>query len=187
MFEIRIICERDDTDRIVTALDSAFTAGTVSVYPSRDGKRNRLYVAADHREPAADRWPTPEKAYALAPSIISEIGWTARTARAVVGRPFEDPLAREFWLRKAAVLDRIALTEEADGIHGDAIELATRAAQRLMDVDDAAVSCDQRGYVRHQYDLWRRQEQRAESVAAGRCPNCQWPERDCNCADHPDA
>ncbi|MFG2789973.1 MazG-like family protein [Streptomyces sp. NPDC048419] len=28
---------------------------------------------------------------------------------------------------------------------------------------------------------------RAALIAAGRCPNCQWPAQDCNCADHPDA
>ncbi|QCX79102.1 hypothetical protein C9F11_27500 [Streptomyces sp. YIM 121038] len=28
---------------------------------------------------------------------------------------------------------------------------------------------------------------RAELIAAGRCPNCQWLTYQCNCADHPDA
>ncbi|WP_055600817.1 hypothetical protein [Streptomyces aureus] len=101
--------------------------------------------------PAEKDWPTPEKAYAKAPSTISEVGWTARTA---AERPFGTEGTREFWLRKAALLDRIALTDERVGEPGDATEAADRAARRLMDVDDAAVICDPRHYVRQQYALW---------------------------------
>ncbi|WP_179200042.1 hypothetical protein [Streptomyces sp. NRRL B-24572] len=101
--------------------------------------------------PTAQDWPTPEQAYAKAPSTISEIGWTARTA---AERPFGSETSREFWLRKAALLDRIALADEHVGEPGDATEAADRAARRLMDVDDAAVICDPRHYVRQQYARW---------------------------------
>lgn len=76
--------------------------------------------------PAVQDWPTPEQAYAEAPSTISEIGWTARTA---TERLFGTASTREFWLRKAALLDRIALTEAATS---DATELAVEAARRLF-------------------------------------------------------
>ncbi|MFD5428129.1 hypothetical protein [Streptomyces sp. NPDC127084] len=145
MFEIRIICDPDDRERISETLTDAFTTGAVREHPTRDGNRTRLYLTADHH-PKPEPWPTPEEAYALAPSIISEIGWTARTA---ADKPFGARLGREFWLRKAALLDRIALTDERD-----AAELATQAARRLMDTDDAAVICDPRHYVRQQYTLW---------------------------------
>lgn len=108
MFEIRVISAPADADRVTAALSAAFTVGRARQYPTRDGQRTRLYVTADHRpEPTA--WPTSDKAYALAPSIISEIGWTAARARAHLHGQAID---REYWLRKAAVLDRIALSDE---------------------------------------------------------------------------
>ncbi|MGI5136949.1 MULTISPECIES: hypothetical protein [unclassified Streptomyces] len=154
MFEIRIICDPADTDRVSAALSAAFTTGPVRQHPARDVQRTRLYITADHRpEPGA--WPTPEEAYALAPSIISEIGWTARTA---ADRPFYDGLHREFWLRKAALLDRIALSDEADSVPNDAADLAIRAAQRLMEMDATPVICDPRHYVRRQYAAWAKNQ-----------------------------
>lgn len=54
-------------------------------------------------------FPTPEQAYADAPSIFDEIGWTVRTLAA---RECFTKLDREFYLRKAALLDRIALLDE---------------------------------------------------------------------------
>ncbi|MFJ4524854.1 hypothetical protein ACIP4Y_28550 [Streptomyces sp. NPDC088810] len=154
MFEIRIICDPADTDRVNRVLAAAFETGSARQYPTRDGKRRRLYVTADHR-PEPEPWPTPEEAYALAPSMVSEIGWTARTA---ADRPFYDVLNREFWLRKAALLDRIALSDEADSATSDAADLATRAAQRLMELDNTAVICDPRYYVRQQYAAWAKNQ-----------------------------
>lgn len=55
--------------------------------------------------------PTPEQTYADAPSILDEIGWTARTLAAL---ECFTALDREFYLRKAALLDRIALLDEPD-------------------------------------------------------------------------
>ncbi|AVH97773.1 hypothetical protein C5L38_24215 [Streptomyces sp. WAC00288] len=95
------------------------------------------------RGPASEPdWPTPEQAYAEAPSIIREIGWVAQAA---ADRPFGTEASREFWLRKAALLDRIAL---------DDAKAANRAARQLMDHDDATVICDLRFYVRQQYARW---------------------------------
>ncbi|MET7368422.1 hypothetical protein ABZS61_21695 [Streptomyces sp. NPDC005566] len=98
-----------------------------------------------------ERWPTPESAYAKAPGIVREIGWTAQAA---ADKPFGTRMGREFWLRKAALLDRIALAEEAEGCSRDATGAAEHAAGRLMDVDDSDVICDPRHYVRQQYALW---------------------------------
>ncbi|MBL3666599.1 hypothetical protein JL475_11465 [Streptomyces sp. M2CJ-2] len=153
MFEIRIICDPSDTDRVCKALATAFATGPVRQYATREGGRARLYITADHGadgDPEAV-WPTPEEAYALAPSIISEIGWTARTA---TDKPFGHDIGREYWLRKAALLDRIALADGDEGIRSDAAVLATDAARGLVDRDDATVSGDPRGYVRQQYAHW---------------------------------
>ncbi|MFF8944295.1 hypothetical protein ACF1A5_18890 [Streptomyces sp. NPDC014864] len=168
MFEIRVICEPDDTDRITAALSGVFTAGAVRQYATRDGGRTRLYVTADHR-PETGSWPTPDDAYALAPSIIREIGWTARAA---ADKPFGEHLGREFWLRKAALLDRIALCDERDGVTGDAAEMATKAAHQLMahDCDHSechgnpyraehpATATNPRGYVRQEYAHWAKNQ-----------------------------
>ncbi|MFE5037875.1 hypothetical protein [Streptomyces sp. NPDC056683] len=154
MFEIRIICDPADADRVSAALTAAFTTGPARQHPTRDGQRTRLYLTADHR-PEPEPFPTPEEAYALAPSIISEIGWTARTA---ADRPFYDRLNREFWLRKAALLDRIALSDETDSDTSDAADLATRAAHRLIELDDAATISDPRHYVRQQYAAWAKHQ-----------------------------
>lgn len=146
MFEIRVICDPADTDRVTDALSQAFTVGPVRQYPTRGSERLRLYATADHHSNTGP-WPTPEETYALAPSLVSEIGWTARTAREV---SFGARLPREFWLRKAALLDRIALQDVGD----DAAEMAEEAAERLMSLDDVVVICEPRHYVRQQYAHW---------------------------------
>lgn len=198
MFEIRVICDPNDTDRVVGELDRTFTTGTVTVCPTRDGQRDRLYVRADHRPadgptPATARdWPTPETAYKTAPSIISEIGWTTRT---IANAECFTELEREYYLRKAALLDRIALLDEPDHPHRDTVMTADAAAVLLLDTDKAGLHPDTltraeagpRRYVRRAYAAWQDQARRRADVASGRCPNCQWPENDCNCADHPDA
>ncbi|MET9883776.1 hypothetical protein ABZZ20_11635 [Streptomyces sp. NPDC006430] len=129
MFEIRVICTKPEAPEITKALSEAFATGPVRQYPARDGDRVRLYVTA---EQAMTRWPAPETAYAKAPSIISEIGCTARGARDCL----HGVHVREFWLRKAALLDRIALTDD-DPVGGDAATLANEAARRLIDLDGA--------------------------------------------------
>ncbi|MFJ9726853.1 hypothetical protein ACIRP3_29245 [Streptomyces sp. NPDC101209] len=49
MFEIRVICDPDDADRISTALTAAFHTGPARQDPTRDRKRTRLYFTATHR------------------------------------------------------------------------------------------------------------------------------------------
>ncbi|SDO13779.1 hypothetical protein SAMN04487981_108395 [Streptomyces sp. cf386] len=147
MFEIRVICDPADADRVTAALTTAFAIGDARRYPTRDGKRTRLYLAADHH-PAPKDWPTPEQAYASAPSINSEIGWTACTL--ATAECFTE-LDREFYLRKAALLDRIALLDEPAGTDGDATDTAFAAAVYLLDIDQPGVICDPRAYVRQQY------------------------------------
>ncbi|MFJ9076634.1 hypothetical protein ACIRO3_15455 [Streptomyces sp. NPDC102278] len=95
----------------------------------------------------------PEAVYATAPSVISEIGWTVRGARDCR----RGVHVREFWLRKAALLDRIALSDD-DPVGGDAATCAVEAARRLMEIDhaDSSRTADPRGYVRQQYALWIR-------------------------------
>ncbi|MFD3728280.1 hypothetical protein [Streptomyces sp. NPDC058671] len=143
MFEIRITCHADDAPRAIDALSSTFTVWS-AYRTTQDSGQTRIHISADHR-PAAQEWPTPDQAYATAPSVISEIGWVARTA---ADRTFGTETSREFWLRKAALLDRIAL---GDDKAPDTAEAAIQAARQLMDVDHAAVICDPRYYVRQQY------------------------------------
>ncbi|MEU1310264.1 hypothetical protein ABZ419_15390 [Streptomyces cinnamoneus] len=167
MFEIRIICNPADTDRITTALGQTFTTGTARQYPTRDGRQTRLYITADH-EPDTGAWPTPDEAYAKAPSLISEIGWTARHVRDGLTTANPDD-ARLFWLRKAASLDRIALDDARHGAEGDALVAAIEAAHQFRtfdakapdtygdgphdpDGDEAFMS--PRGYVRQEYAHW---------------------------------
>lgn len=149
MFEIRVICDPADTDTITQALTAAFTTGPVRQHPTRDGSRTRLYITADHR-PGDDQLG-PQEAYALAPSIISEIGWVAEEA---TGRPTFALLGREFWLRKAAVLDRIAFQDETENVTTDAADIARQAAARLIELDRATTVHDPRAYVRQQYAHW---------------------------------
>ncbi|WP_109006325.1 hypothetical protein [Streptomyces rishiriensis] len=144
MFEIRVICDPADTDRITDALQAAFKTGRVTVHPARDGERQRLYLDADH----ADVWPEPEQAYADAPSIHSELDWIAHTLGTAA---CYTKLERGFYLRKAAVLDRIALADGADYRDDDTAHIA---AKFLVVLDDAHADCDPRAYVRQQYAHW---------------------------------
>ncbi|MDQ0985944.1 hypothetical protein [Streptomyces sp. V2I9] len=172
MFEIRVICEAADREAVVSGLRSQFTIGRVRSNFSLTSGGERLYITADLRD--ANPWPTPEQAYTHAPSIIREIGWTTRAA---AERPLYTDLGREFWLRKAALLDRIALADEREDAPGDAAQAATEAARRLMDLDSAAglgpsghadgpyapdhpeSARDPRGYVRQEFAIWHKNNQ----------------------------
>lgn len=143
MFEIRIICDPADSDRVTDVLETAFKTGRVTVFPAADGKRQRLYLTADH----ADAWPEPEQAYATAPGILSELDWIARTLAAA---GCFTALERGYYVRKAAVLDRIALADGADRLDDGT---AHTAAKSLVELDDARADCEPRAYVRQQYAL----------------------------------
>jgi hypothetical protein len=114
-------------------------------------------------------WPTPEDAYATAPGITYEIAWTASTARTLTADPHGDDVDREYWLRKAALLDRIALEYEADGVPNGTDEVAANAARQLIEADQdgegdysgdlywpehPATLAHPRGYVRQEYARW---------------------------------
>ncbi|MFD9722791.1 hypothetical protein [Streptomyces sp. NPDC059072] len=166
MFEIRVICSPTEAPEITKTLSEMFTMGQVRQHPTRDGERVRLYVTAEQQP---SHWPAAGTAYAAAPSVISEIGWTVRGVRDCL----HGVHVREFWLRKAALLDRIALTDD-DPVSGDAATLAVEAARRLMDIDQTAglgpsgyadgpytpdhpdSIREPRGYVRQEYALWKR-------------------------------
>ncbi|MGQ4514857.1 hypothetical protein [Streptomyces sp. DW26H14] len=183
MFDIRIICDADKSEQALTALSGAFTLTETRQYPARDGNRVRLYTTATP-DVAASPWPTPENAYDKAPSIVTEITWVTRTAHDVATDGANE---REYFLRKAAVFDRIALVDEPTPPRGTATDTAMEAAFTLLDLDQQPTPADPRGYVRRQYQHWREQQQRADRIAAGRCPNCKWLDYQCNCADHPNA
>lgn len=157
MFEIRVITDPADADRVTAALSTAFAIGQARQYPTRDGQRTRLYVTADHR-PEPGPWPAPDTAYAVAPSILSEMRWV--TNALATAECFTE-LERDYYLRKAALLDRIALMDEPAPPFGDATTAAEAAAVFLLDTDrdhlaDHIVERadkDPRGYVRQQYAL----------------------------------
>ncbi|MEU5189545.1 hypothetical protein AB0G83_20690 [Streptomyces klenkii] len=169
MFEIRVICDPDDTDRIVAALDSTFTVGIVSVYPTRDGKQNRLYAHADHPagrpEPEAGPAPIPaDEAYAGAPSLLREMFDVLEMGQEVDPSEEEGYVSALTWtylVRRAALLDRIALQEAATcppDTAAESAETAETAAWALAVLGhkhgsdpDAGVREWPRDYVRQQY------------------------------------
>jgi hypothetical protein len=152
VFDIRIICNELDVPEITKRLAESFILGAIRQLPTRNSDKVRLYVVGDQRPQPL----TPHNAYALAASIVSEIGWTANEA---ASRPFGQKLGREFWLRKAAVLDRIALVDGDEGIHSDAAEVAADAARRLIELDRATgYDSDPRSYVRNAYAAWRQHQ-----------------------------
>ncbi|MFI9720752.1 hypothetical protein ACIHFE_14005 [Streptomyces sp. NPDC052396] len=106
----------------------------------------------------------PGAVYDGAPSILQEVGWVLRHTRPSGSQN------REFWLRKAAVFDRIALQQsavDAPDLAQDSVTTAEGAAQQLVqfDADHGRLSLkgselidgnDHREYVRHEYRAWSR-------------------------------
>ncbi|MEU7167419.1 hypothetical protein AB0A70_22700 [Streptomyces morookaense] len=107
----------------------------------------------------------PIAAYDDAPSLLPEIRWVA-----VKSRSARDAMDREFWLRKAAVFDRIAIKEAAAGTPDAAVNTAAAAAasaaRQLVEYDtvhagmslrgtDTVTDEDCREYVRQEYSTWR--------------------------------
>ncbi|MFT2014574.1 hypothetical protein ACMA1D_01815 [Streptomyces sp. 796.1] len=43
-FEIRIICDPEDVERVTAAMAATFVTGPARDYPSRDGIRRMLYL-----------------------------------------------------------------------------------------------------------------------------------------------
>jgi hypothetical protein len=182
VFDIRIICDPADEPDITRALTAAFDCDPIQRRPAHNGHRIRLYTKAFHPDPAAllnnapetievgpTAWPTPGDAYATAPGITYEIAWTASTARTLAKNPHGHDVDRDYWLRKAALLDRIALEYEADGVRNDTAEVAANAARQLIEIDQdregdhsgapygpehPATLAHPRGYVRQEYARW---------------------------------
>ncbi|MET8981008.1 hypothetical protein ABZX85_35940 [Streptomyces sp. NPDC004539] len=104
-------------------------------------------------------------AYAGAPSIVQEICLIAETSG---DGPSDVSADREFRLRKAALLDRIALRERARSggeAAADADDAALVAAEWLIEHDvahrnlsrrgqDLVLAEDYREYVRSAYRVW---------------------------------
>jgi hypothetical protein len=103
--------------------------------------------AEDRNPDEAQKWPSPDEAYASAPSIDDELDWLNRTANHTY-----DGLDRDWYLRNAAALDRIALGESTNerACPGE----AEATAVLLLDLDQASRDYDPRAYVRQQYALW---------------------------------
>jgi hypothetical protein len=126
---------------------------------------------------------TAPAAYRLAPPIADEIAWITEQAN----HPHAD-LGTDYYVRKAAALDRIALQNPADTQNA---EEADAYAWYVLDSDPEwtkpyaplPADPDPRVVIRHIYRAW----QRADLTAKGRCPNCGWLDYQCNCADHPNA
>ncbi|WHM37430.1 hypothetical protein [Streptomyces sp. BPTC-684] len=107
----------------------------------------------------------PDAAYANAPEVGAEITWIAQRA---TSRPTGPEADREFRLRRAAALDRIALHETATAtplVATEAITTAVRAAEDLAEYDaehgsltfrgaELAGAEDFRAYVREEYRAW---------------------------------
>ncbi|MCL6300490.1 hypothetical protein [Streptomyces kronopolitis] len=116
-------------------------------------------MAADTDDRAADhmqKWPSPDEAYANAPHVSAE---TTRL-NATSANPETGP-DREWYLRRAALLDRLALhtagLDNAPAAH-TAAEEAEETALILLALDQASPDYDPRAYVRQQYALWHAQQ-----------------------------
>lgn len=145
MFEIRVICDATDVDRLTNTLNSVFITGRAVVHPARDGKRVRVYLDAEQRE----IWPDPEQAYTDAPKVRSELAWLSER------EPHERD--RVWWLRRAALTDRMAYGLTREGVATE--EQALNVACRLMSLDGAPLLCDPRAYTRQQYVHWLADQQ----------------------------
>ncbi|WP_406244199.1 hypothetical protein [Streptomyces anulatus] len=170
MFEIRIICETPDRESVVNGLRSQFNIGRVRSSCSRTSGGERLYITADL--PAANPFPTPEQAYADAPGVSYELEVTREI---LTDTPLSPNLNREYWLRRAAALDRMALGLAPS--HEATPEAALDAAINLMDLDSTAglgpsghanepyhpdhpeSTRNPRGYIRQEFAIWHKNNQ----------------------------
>ncbi|MEU1312194.1 hypothetical protein ABZ419_25310 [Streptomyces cinnamoneus] len=166
MFEIRIICDPADVDTITKGLSGTFTTGPIHQQPTRDGNRLRLYVTADHQ--------LHDDAYTDAPPIAYELAYFMELASRLDKTGDHTPcVERELLLRKAVLLDRMAMEETAVSS-----PLATEMAAENAEVAAIALSIfdssekglfwggergpsdplwartSYRGYVRQEYAAW---------------------------------
>jgi hypothetical protein len=167
VFELRILCDPGDADRITAALATALTLGTVRRYPSRDGLRDRLYVTAD-LPPTTNSgagtgpqagwdgvWPTFQAAYRHTPDVLDEMAWLTATD-ANPEAPTDPASTWNYWLRKAALFDRIARystdprdTEDAKAAATHLLNLTPPPnGPHLNPAQRTAAETDPLGYVR---------------------------------------
>ncbi|WP_405862834.1 MazG-like family protein [Streptomyces sp. NBC_01515] len=144
----------------------AFTTAPPAVLDAKlHAVARRLDTAAP--QPTADsepvtgetvpEWPTASEAYADAPHPRDEFDWLISQAH--LGKR-----DREWWLRRAAVVDRRSAHIPPD--HHLRDEQALELAHFLIELDGATVAGDPRTYVRQQYAAWRQQEQQRPRTAA---------------------
>jgi len=159
----------DELCDVIIAATVALHAFTTTPPAVLDAKLHavarRLDTAAPH--PATDtetaggetpqEWPTPSEAYADAPHPRDEFDWLISQAH--LGKR-----DREWWLRRAAVVDRRSAFIPPD--HHLRDEQALELAHFLIELDGATVTGDPRAYVRQQYAAWRQQEQQRPRTAA---------------------
>ncbi|WP_058046272.1 hypothetical protein [Streptomyces roseifaciens] len=170
MFEMCAICDPDDAGRVQQSLTSAFATEAVRTAPARGGDRVRLNLTAAHRN---DSHP----AYRDAPSLLREMFDVLEMGLEV--DPADEDVSESTWayrVRRAALLDRIALQEAATcppGIAAEAAETAEIAAWALAVLGhmygsgpDAGVREWPRDYVRHQYTVYRLRD----CACDGPCP-----------------
>lgn len=126
------------------------------------------------RPEAHGRPYTSAEAYADAPRMLAEMNWVIEQT---VARPYGTDLGREFRLRKAALLDRIALQESepcSAKVAAEADAVAEKAAHWFAEYDQerglgpadgegwrippdsSEWGRSRRPYVRQEYVLWRR-------------------------------
>ncbi|MDX3755462.1 MazG-like family protein [Streptomyces sp. AK02-04a] len=153
----------DELCDVIIAATVALHAFATAPPAALDAKLN----AAARRLHESEPWPTPADAYATAPDLTCEIAWTAAIARTLMDKPSGDDADRDYWLRKAAVLDRIALDYEADGVHHHTADIAAAAARQLIEIDyggdpywpeHPAMLTHPRGYVRQEYARWAKNQ-----------------------------
>ncbi|WP_314171478.1 hypothetical protein [Streptomyces winkii] len=104
-----------------------------------------------NNRPTQQQPGSPEEVYARGPSIEQEIASLAELSER---HAHDKALPREFWLRKAALVDRIALSEAAaygPELAKSAIRAAEAAAVQLHAYD---AKHRNREYVRQQYRVW---------------------------------
>ncbi|WP_329273828.1 hypothetical protein [Streptomyces sp. NBC_01451] len=106
-------------------------------------------TTADDPAPEPESWPTPEDAYAGAPHPRDEFDWLISQADA-------GKRNREWWLRRAAVVDRRSAALPSD--HRLRDEHALELAHFLIELDGATVTGDPRGYIRREYALWAKNQ-----------------------------
>lgn len=118
---------------------------------------------------------TPEVAYADAPDIVTEVGWVARSVQHLMTwLDNEDPAKQEarerarrfYYLRKAALLDRIALEPHPPADAVDLAELAARRVHRMHFPEAPAPAEECRVWVRCQYVQLDHDARHADGIPA---------------------